>query len=88
MLIMILAWLVFGFIVGAVARAIYPGPQPMGFLGTSLLGIVGSVVGGVVANLVVGAPVLAFHTVGLIGSIVGALLVLAISAFGARAAHA
>ncbi len=42
----ILAWIVLGLIAGAIAKAIYPGHQSGGILGTMLLGIIGAIVGG------------------------------------------
>lgn len=42
----ILAWILLGLIAGAIAKAIYPGYQGGGILGTMLLGIVGAFVGG------------------------------------------
>lgn len=42
----ILAWVVLGLIAGAIAKAIYPGHQGGGILGTMLLGIIGAFVGG------------------------------------------
>jgi uncharacterized membrane protein YeaQ/YmgE (transglycosylase-associated protein family) len=42
----ILGWIVFGLIVGAVAKLIMPGNDPGGIIVTMLLGIVGAVVGG------------------------------------------
>lgn len=42
----ILAWIVLGLIAGAIAKAIYPGNQGGGILGTMILGIVGAFVGG------------------------------------------
>jgi uncharacterized membrane protein YeaQ/YmgE (transglycosylase-associated protein family) len=42
----ILAWIVLGLIAGAIAKAIYPGNQGGGILGTMVLGIVGAFVGG------------------------------------------
>jgi uncharacterized membrane protein YeaQ/YmgE (transglycosylase-associated protein family) len=47
----ILAWIVLGLIAGAIAKAIYPGNQGGGILGTMLLGIVGAFVGGSLYNL-------------------------------------
>lgn len=41
-----IAWIVLGLIAGAIAKAIYPGHQGGGILGTILLGIVGAFVGG------------------------------------------
>lgn len=66
-----------GFIIGLIARAIMPGGQQMGFWMTSLVGIGGSFVGGLVARLFSkpkeGQPV---HPAGIIMSIVGAVIVL------------
>jgi uncharacterized membrane protein YeaQ/YmgE (transglycosylase-associated protein family) len=69
--------LVVGFVVGLVARMLVPGADQMGFFATSLLGIGGSLVGGALARLVSrpepGAP---FHAAGILGSVVGAMLLL------------
>lgn len=42
----ILAWIVLGLIAGAIAKALYPGNQGGGILGTMLLGIIGAFIGG------------------------------------------
>ncbi len=47
----ILAWIVLGLIAGAIAKAIYPGNQGGGILGTMILGIIGAFVGGTVWSL-------------------------------------
>jgi uncharacterized membrane protein YeaQ/YmgE (transglycosylase-associated protein family) len=69
--------IIVGFIIGLIARAVMPGAQGMGFLETSLVGIVGSVVGGFIARLFSkpkeGQPV---HPAGIIMSIIGAMVVL------------
>lgn len=80
----ILMFLLFGLIVGFLARAIMPGRQSMGFLATTLLGVAGSFVGGFIGNLLYGAPLLDLHSSGFIGSIIGALLVLAIMGWTGR----
>jgi uncharacterized membrane protein YeaQ/YmgE (transglycosylase-associated protein family) len=72
----IVLFIVFGFIVGLLARAIMPGTQKMGIFGTILLGVVGSFVGGFLVSLVTHNSVTDLNTAGIIGSIVGALLVL------------
>jgi uncharacterized membrane protein YeaQ/YmgE (transglycosylase-associated protein family) len=72
----IIGWIVFGFIVGVIARFILPGPQPMGIVLTTVLGIVGSFVGGYLGMLVHGGPIDASQPAGWIGSIVGAVLLL------------
>src|SRR6185437_6106740 len=42
----ILGWILFGFVVGLLARAIMPGRDPMGLIGTTILGILGALLGG------------------------------------------
>jgi uncharacterized membrane protein YeaQ/YmgE (transglycosylase-associated protein family) len=42
----ILAWIIFGLIVGLVARLLVPGPQPGGIAMTIVIGIVGALLGG------------------------------------------
>ena len=75
----IVTWIVFGAIVGVVARFLMPGPDPMGWVGTIVLGIIGSFVGGYLAQLFfAGNASLPPPTAGWIGSIIGALVVLAI----------
>jgi uncharacterized membrane protein YeaQ/YmgE (transglycosylase-associated protein family) len=78
MLFFIIVLLVVGFIVGAIARLLMPGRDPIGVLGTIVLGIVGSFVGGFLQNLVEyhSLSVHSFHPVGIIGSIIGAWVLL------------
>jgi uncharacterized membrane protein YeaQ/YmgE (transglycosylase-associated protein family) len=71
----IIGWIIIGLIAGAIARWIMPGADPMGWLGTIVLGIVGSFVGGFVLNLVTGNG-MELSPSGIIGSILGALIVL------------
>lgn len=46
----IIAWIVLGLIAGAIAKAIYPGDQGGGILGTMILGIVGAFLGGTLGH--------------------------------------
>jgi uncharacterized membrane protein YeaQ/YmgE (transglycosylase-associated protein family) len=46
----ILGWIVFGLIVGAVAKLLMPGRDPGGIIVTMLLGIVGALVGGFIGR--------------------------------------
>ena len=71
----IIGWIIIGLVAGAIARWIMPGPDPMGWLGTIVLGIVGSLVGGTVLNLLTGGG-LELGAAGILGSILGALVVL------------
>jgi uncharacterized membrane protein YeaQ/YmgE (transglycosylase-associated protein family) len=80
----IIAFLIIGLIAGFIARALVPGPDPMGWLGTMVLGIVGSFVGGVLLSLVTTGN-FELSSTGIIGSIVGAIIVLLIwRAMGGR----
>jgi uncharacterized membrane protein YeaQ/YmgE (transglycosylase-associated protein family) len=72
----ILMFIILGLIAGLLARAIMPGRQSMGIIATTLLGMAGSFVGGFVASLFTRQSVLDFNTSGIIGSVIGALLVL------------
>lgn len=72
----LLAFIVFGLIVGLIARAVMPGRQSMGLVATTLLGMAGAFVGGLIGSLVSGHRVFDLHPAGLIGSVLGALAVL------------
>jgi uncharacterized membrane protein YeaQ/YmgE (transglycosylase-associated protein family) len=74
----IIMLLIVGLIVGALARLLMPGRDPIGIFGTILLGIVGSLVGGFLQNLIEyhHLSVHSFHFTGLIGSVIGAWVVL------------
>ncbi len=75
----IITWIIFGAIVGVIARFLMPGRDPMGWAMTIVLGIVGSFVGGYLAQLVfAGSAALPPPSAGWVGSIIGAIIVLAI----------
>ena len=78
MLWFIIVLLVVGFLAGALARLLVPGPDPMSLAGTWLLGVVGSFVGGFLGYVLFGADLEdgAVQVGGVIGSIVGAVIVL------------
>jgi uncharacterized membrane protein YeaQ/YmgE (transglycosylase-associated protein family) len=77
----LLLFLVFGFIVGLIARAILPGKQSLSLLWTTLLGVAGSFVGGFLWSLIFNYRVTDLHPSGFIGSILGAMLVLGIAGY-------
>ena len=72
----LIAWLLVGLIAGAVARLVVPGRDPMGLLGTLVLGLVGSVVGGWLAVVLTDRKMDDFTAAGLLGSILGAIVAL------------
>jgi uncharacterized membrane protein YeaQ/YmgE (transglycosylase-associated protein family) len=75
----ILGWIIFGLIVGIIARLLHPGRDPGGFIVTALLGIAGSLLGGFLGR------VLGLYRegqgAGLLMSILGAIILLVIYHF-------
>jgi uncharacterized membrane protein YeaQ/YmgE (transglycosylase-associated protein family) len=74
----IITLLLIGLVAGFIARALVPGPDPMGVGGTLLLGVVGSFVGGFLGYVLFGKDPGegALQASGIIGSIIGAIIVL------------
>ncbi|MGY1776212.1 GlsB/YeaQ/YmgE family stress response membrane protein [Geodermatophilus sp. SYSU D00804] len=82
-----LLWLlVVGLVAGLLARAIVPGRDSMGWPATILLGVAGSVVGGLLLGLLTGGlRDRGFGPAGLVGSVIGAVIVLVVhNRLGAR----
>jgi uncharacterized membrane protein YeaQ/YmgE (transglycosylase-associated protein family) len=75
----VILFIIFGFVVGLLARALLPGRQSMGIVATTLLGILGSFVGGFLVSFVTHNRITDFNMAGLVGSVVGAILVLIIA---------
>ena len=80
MLGFIIVLIIIGLIAGAVARLVVPGRDPIGILGTIVVGIVGSFVGGFLGYVIFhkDASQGALQPSGIIGSIIGAIIVLLI----------
>lgn len=78
----ILAWILFGLVIGIIAKVLMPGRDPGGFIVTILLGIAGALLGGFVGRA------MGFYgegqTAGWIMSILGAVLLLAVYRMMAR----
>ena len=77
----ILSWIVCGLVVGMSARFLVPGPQSMGLMMTTVLGIVGALVGGFLYSLIRSESVQPFslssqNWYGWIVAILGAILLL------------
>ncbi len=71
----LIAFLVVGLIAGALARLLVPGPDSFGILGTMLLGVIGSFVGGFLAALIFSGD-FELNATGIIGSVIGAVVAL------------
>lgn len=73
----ILAWIIFGLIAGAIAKAIMPGTQGGNWLITIILGIIGAFVGGAIGTYVLGwGDVTGFNFKSFLLAVGGALIVL------------
>ena len=70
MLLFIIGLIIWGFIVGGLARLALPGPDPMPWYATIGLGLAGSLIGGIIARLLLGTAG------GLISAFAGATLLL------------
>lgn len=72
----ILSWIVFGLVIGLIAKLLMPGKDPGGFIITMLLGIAGALVGGFIGRA------MGFYgpnqSAGWIMSILGAIILLAL----------
>jgi uncharacterized membrane protein YeaQ/YmgE (transglycosylase-associated protein family) len=83
-MISLLIWLVLGFLAGYLAKLIMPGHDRGGVVLTTLLGILGAVVGGFIGKYFMGYPMISsFDNIGnnlpsFISSIIGAIVVLAV----------
>jgi uncharacterized membrane protein YeaQ/YmgE (transglycosylase-associated protein family) len=72
----IFAWIIFGLIAGALAKFIMPGDDPGGFIVTTIIGIVGAVIGGFIAVQLGWGDVSGFDVRSFVIAIVGALILL------------
>jgi uncharacterized membrane protein YeaQ/YmgE (transglycosylase-associated protein family) len=70
-------WMIIvGLLVGATARFLLPGAQPMGWIMTALLGIGGSFFGGLLSGVLFKSQEGKLHPAGWVMSIVGAMILL------------
>lgn len=72
----ILGWILMGFVAGLIARAVMPGRDPMGVIGTTVLGIVGALIAGWLGRVL--GWYRAGEGAGFISATIGAVIVLAI----------
>lgn len=76
----VISTVIVGLIVGILARFFYPGAVHMGWIASILLGIGGSIIGGLVPRLLSRASASRpFHPAGIIGSVLGAMVLIFIA---------
>ena len=71
-----IGFIVFGLVVGVLARVIVPGRQRLGIGATLVLGVIGSVVGGVIANALGTGDVFELNLVGTLVAIAAAVVLI------------
>lgn len=72
-MLFILAWILYGFVVGCLAKMIHQGEDPVGFLPTVGIGIVGSYIGGLI-NWLIGAGGHPFSPSGIVMGTIGGVI--------------
>jgi uncharacterized membrane protein YeaQ/YmgE (transglycosylase-associated protein family) len=83
----VIGFIVAGLIIGALARLIKPGKQQLGILATLLLGLVGSVIGGTIANLLGTGEIFELNVLGFIFAVIAALLLVGVAEGIAQKRH-
>jgi uncharacterized membrane protein YeaQ/YmgE (transglycosylase-associated protein family) len=84
----VIVWIIVGLVAGLIARALMPGKQPMGLFMTTILGLVGSLVGGFIGTVLWHRNAGEFSPGGLVLSIIGAFIVLGLLQLVKRPARA
>lgn len=72
-----IGFIVAGLVIGLLARLILPGRQRIGLLWTLVLGVLGSVIGGVIANLIGSGDIWELNIFGFIVAVIAAVALLA-----------
>lgn len=75
----LIGFLVFGLVVGALARLIKPGKQNLSLLMTLLLGVAGSLIGGLVASFLGTGNIWELNIIGAIVAIIAAVLLIGVA---------
>ncbi|MPZ90341.1 MAG: GlsB/YeaQ/YmgE family stress response membrane protein [Actinobacteria bacterium] len=73
-----IGFIVAGLIIGALARLLRPGRQNLGILATLLLGVVGSVIGGSIANLIGTGDIMELNFLGFVFAVIASVLLLGV----------
>ena len=74
-----IGFIVAGLIIGALARLLKPGKQNLGILMTLLLGLAGSVIGGVVANVLGTGDVFELNVLGFVVAVIASIALIGVA---------
>jgi uncharacterized membrane protein YeaQ/YmgE (transglycosylase-associated protein family) len=75
----VIGFIVAGLVIGALARLVKPGKQNLGLVATLLLGLAGSVIGGLVANLLGTGDIFELNVLGFIVAVVAAVALIGVA---------
>ena len=73
-----IGFVVAGLIIGALARLFRPGKQRLSLLATLLLGLAGSVIGGIVANLLGTGDIFELNVIGFVVAVISAVFLIGV----------
>jgi uncharacterized membrane protein YeaQ/YmgE (transglycosylase-associated protein family) len=74
-----IGFIVAGLIIGALARLIKPGKQRLGIIATLLLGLVGSIIGGTIANLLNTGDIWELNVLGFVVAVIASVLLIGVA---------
>ena len=74
-----IGFIVAGLIIGLLARLMLPGRQRIGLLWTLVLGVLGSVIGGTIANLIGTGDVMELNVIGFVCAVLAAVALLSVA---------
>ncbi len=72
----IVSWILVGFIAGLLAKLLLPGDDPGGLIVTTVIGMVGAVVGGILIGILGGAGATGFNVWSILVATLGAIILL------------
>ncbi len=74
-----IGFIIAGLVIGVLARLIKPGKQHLGMLATLLLGLAGSVIGGLIANLLGTGDIFELNILGFVVAVIAAVLLIGVA---------
>lgn len=74
-----IGFIVAGLVIGALARLVKPGKQNLSVIATLLLGLAGSVIGGVIANLLGTGNIFELNALGFIVAVIASILLIGVA---------
>lgn len=74
-----IGFIVAGLVIGVLARLLHPGKENLGFLATLGLGLVGSIIGGVIASAIGTGDVMELNVIGTVFAVIAAIALIGVA---------